>query len=90
MKYPTKQDIDIAFETWEPIEVDFQEECIVCWYKEYWWILITKIPEMVSLCESCSEMFNDEKEYEWKEWFWTCYEIWNWFITSQYYEQETE
>jgi len=83
MIYPTKEDVDKSFTEGTVLEIDFKEECITCGFKEYWWILITKIPEMVSFCIKCSEKYSDEKQYEWKEGFWTLYEIWNWFISDE-------
>lgn len=73
MKRLTKEQAQNAKE-WEQFEVDMIEECILCWYKEYWGILLTKIPEMVSQCIACAEKYPDDNS--------KCravYIIWHWF-----------
>ena len=74
MKRLTKEQAQNAKE-WERYEVTMIEECILCWYKEYWGILLTKIPEMVSQCIPCLEKYEDTKS----KWRWV-YIIWSWFV----------
>lgn len=70
MKRLTKEQAQNAKE-WERYEVTMIEECILCWYKEYWWILLTKIPEMVSQCIPCAEKYPDTKN----KYCWVLYKI---------------
>lgn len=77
MKRLTKEEYNNAKE-WDKFLFDIIEECFICWYKEYWWILITKIPEMVNQCIECSEKNKDETS----KWRWV-YIIWSWFIEEK-------
>lgn len=74
MKRLTKEQAQNA-KKWERYEVDILEECILCWYNQYNWILIIKIPEMVSQCISCAEKYPDDNT-KWR----AIYIIWSWFI----------
>ena len=70
MKRLTKEQAQNAKE-WERYEVTMIEECILCWYNEYWGILIVKLPEMVSQCIHCAEKYPDTKN----KYCWVLYKI---------------
>lgn len=76
VNYPTKQQVE-SLKEWEELIVELIEECILCWYKEYWWMLCIKVPEMTAFCLKCVDKFEDNNS----KWRWT-YQIWNWFIIN--------
>ncbi len=70
MKRPTREQI-ANVKDWDSFLVSVNEECILCWYKEYWGILIVKLPEMVSQCPDCAEKYPDTKN----KYCWVLYKI---------------
>lgn len=74
MNYPTEKQIK-ELKKWKSLRIEFIEECILCWFNNYHWILCVKIPEMTAFCLDCMDTFQDNKT----KWRWV-YQIWNWFI----------
>lgn len=74
MNYPTKQQIE-KLKEWESLRIELIEECILCWYSDYGWMLCIKVPEMTAFCLHCIDKSHDDNT----KWWWA-YQIWNWFI----------
>lgn len=76
MNYPTKKQVEDLKE-WESLRIELVEECLLCWYNEYNWMLCIKVPEMTAFCLNCVDKLPDNET----KWWWA-YQIWNWFITN--------
>ncbi len=79
---PTKEEIDKWRDNWLDIKVTIPEKCIICNKWEYWDIHLIKIPEIVEMCLVCSELYEDNNTYKWKDWWRAIYKIWEWFIDN--------
>lgn len=61
------------------------EECIICWLKEWWSILVVKEPEHVFQCLDCADKYPDDNKYNAKEWNWRhVYIIWKWYVDNEW------
>lgn len=79
---PTKEEVEDAWNNKKPLNIDINEECLLCWKKSYWEILLIKIPEMVEICLDCVEKNPDNKKYEWKDWWRLVWQIWKGILSK--------
>lgn len=61
------------------------EECILCWLKEWWSILVVKEPEHVFFCPDCKEKNKDDTYYDINDWNWRwIWIIWKWYVDDKW------